>query len=1527
MCGAGSNYKARRKSFADKCESSGPFYLKSYGCYAIGNEISGRAYGEAVSTQHIEDAMCQLGKAVLAQEEFMLQSSSKVNRPWGLIVLVAVISSFLLFPATSAATSSVLLISSIPPEQSTVPAGTQTNDVFATNTVTLNYTGGTVTFSTCPNQACTWALDDAAKLTVTRPDGTQAVRSLISYTHDKPAENVTSLFQLGYNSIRVDIIDLMGPVRGSPNLYLIESSSPLLVPKPPVMSLPTNTRFDFHPYVLNSKDPVNTYTGSYLYVYTDVEITGRGPTPLFARSYDSSNTTVGALGPGWTHSYAVRLVRPNATSNDIVVVGPQGRADQFIYNAGSYAAPAGIYAELVKNADDTYKLTNQDRTIWNFDEIGRLLRITDRFGNQSSLYYNSNGQLVSVSDPAGRGTLTLSYNPSSGRLTSVSDWANRTVSYGYDASGRLSSVTDREGKTTNFGYDGTSQRITTITDARNYIVVTNTYDAQERVVTQKDARGLATGQQTVFTYLTNTNGTKTTTVTYPKTSFDATWNLVEEDTYDTQGRIIKRVSRPTAISGDWITQEYTYDTNGNRASFKDGRGNTTNYCYDVDYSGAPIALSRGNMTREINASPTTGAPRPVTLFKYDSRSNLIQVIPPKGVASGTTVTCQTNLSSGLNLLYATEFVYDDTQTKLLSSSRGYTDPELGQQTKITRYEYGDVANPGLLTKVISPRGNTGATPDYAYATSYTYRAIGSEAGMLESVRTPSGAVTTFDYDAVGRLVKMVDPRGNEASAVPVEHTWEYVYDDEDRQRFTIAPAPVPGQAQLVSELRYDAVGNNIATIDANGQVTRYVYDERDSLLEVHQSPNRWTDPAINPTGLIITEYLHDHLGNMIRVTRAKGAAYERVTDYAYDGLGRIRRETQFPSWPTTTTKLVTEYTYDKNGNRLTLKDPLLRTTSFGYDALNRLTTITYNNTTTPNVTYSYDANGNRTKMVDGTGTTNYTYDELERLVSVQSPSLTTVAYRYDLNGNQRKLIYPDSTAVTYTFDQADRLVSLIDWANRATSYEYFINGMPKQVAHFNDTTAHYSYDNASRLTDVWNMHGANTINRYTYTLDAIGNRTRVDEVTNSGEYYATPITPERQGTIDYSYDWMYRLTQEHRNLPYPQSEVISVYTYDPVGNRLQNSTTIIPFNPNVTNYTYDKADRILNATSDLQEPFTVDANGNMTKRGWSGGETFVYDQANRMIRAKRTTFTYNYTYDGDGKRTRVQQGTSQLTTKHTYVYDVNRDLPVLLQDTTKLQKFVWGLGLLYTVNQYDVPGFYHLDGLGSIHAISDYPSPPDQTRIQMYEEYNAFGVEGYSNRPYDQPFKFVGEQTDEWPQTDYLYLRARYYDPVLGRFISRDPFAGNPIQPLSLNRYTYVENNPANAVDPSGLASSKALQDGCGRGLIEGGLALQKQAFDNMSPENRLLATAFQDLPKGIGVSEQVRKTIEGAGISCIEYEGNVWDTSSYGNVIYGYQLKRLGFPLAVALGIADVDQRLTHGEPDPPDDMEQIKAGYRYGN
>jgi RHS repeat-associated protein len=156
----------------------------------------------------------------------------------------------------------------------------------------------------------------------------------------------------------------------------------------------------------------------------------------------------------------------------------------------------------------------------------------------------------------------------------------------------------------------------------------------------------------------------------------------------------------------------------------------------------------------------------------------------------------------------------------------------------------------------------------------------------------------------------------------------------------------------------------------------------------------------------------------------------------------------------------------------------------------------------------------------------------------------------------------------------------------------------------------------------------------------------------------------------------------------------------------------------------------------------------------------------------------------------VREASASPCTTTSDVYDVNAGLPVVLDDGSR--KYVWGLSLAYAVDTAGNIEVYHTDGLGSVRAITDGSG----NVVQTYRR-DEFGVPIETQGMSSQPFGYTGEQTDA--ESGFVYLRARYYDPTIGRFITRDPLAGSRSNPLSQHRYVYVQNNPCNRVDPSGL--------------------------------------------------------------------------------------------------------------------------------
>jgi YD repeat-containing protein len=313
--------------------------------------------------------------------------------------------------------------------------------------------------------------------------------------------------------------------------------------------------------------PVSTDNGVGMHARVDLAIPGVGPSIAFARSYSSADTRVTPLGPGWTHSYNIRI-RINSRG-ETVLVGPHGRSDVFQSGAGgALVPPYGVHTALARHADGSYTATLPTGTIWDFDSGGTLLQITDKTGT-SRLHYGRTEQgvgnwgLVAVDDPQGRGQLTFRYNAAS-QLSEISDWFDppRTVRFAYDDAGRLREVVDPDGRTTAYAYDGDSQRLMMILEGGRPAIV-NTYDAEGRVATQRDARRvLAEGPPTAFTYAVGADGTRVTTVTSP--TRDPAWLRTTVQEYDTMGRIVRSTVKPAADPASWIVETSSYDEQGRR---------------------------------------------------------------------------------------------------------------------------------------------------------------------------------------------------------------------------------------------------------------------------------------------------------------------------------------------------------------------------------------------------------------------------------------------------------------------------------------------------------------------------------------------------------------------------------------------------------------------------------------------------------------------------------------------------------------------------------------------------------------------------------------------------------------------------------------------------------------------------------------------------------------------------------------------------------------------------------------------------
>lgn len=256
------------------------------------------------------------------------------------------------------------------------------------------------------------------------------------------------------------------------------------------------------------------------------------------------------------------------------------------------------------------------------------------------------------------------------------------------------------------------------------------------------------------------------------------------------------------------------------------------------------------------------------------------------------------------------------------------------------------------------------------------------------------------------------------------------------------------------------------------------------------------------------------------------------------------------------------------------------------------------------------------------------------------------------------------------------------------------------------------------------------------------------------------------------------------------------YTYDPVGNRLSKTE-----DGGITTYTYDANDRLLSTAGAEVSSFSYDLNGNtLSKNGLDGLTSYSYDAENRLIQAITPQANLAYRYDEAGIR--IAEIVNGVTTRH--LVDTNRDYAQVLEeiDATDqlIASYLHGDDLI-SMERLDpeVPGtfayhFYHYDGHGSVTGLSD----ATETLTDTYT-YEAWGTVLARTGTTENRYQYTGEQYD--PNLGFTYLRARYYNPTLGRFHTMDTWQGNSADPITLHKYLYANANPVMLLDPSGTNS------------------------------------------------------------------------------------------------------------------------------
>ena len=976
----------------------------------------------------------------------------------------------------------------------------------------------------------------------------------------------------------------------------------------------------------------------------------------------------------------------------------------------------------------------------------RLKNVTDALGEITSYTYDLTTNTTTVTNPqdanGNSSTETWVYD-SYGMVLSHVDPLGNITSNAYDANHNLTSTTDPLSHTTTYTYDANGNRTSTTSPATSTSVNTTSTSTYNQYSEQTSATD-ELGNVRTFNYDANYN---------PQSTTDSL-GVVASFLFSANGTL-----QAGAVGYDLAAQparasQFSYDAYGSLISSTDALGRTTTHTYN----------SLGQKTSMTLPPPNGSTAGSTTTYQYDAVGNLVQTNVPLGNVTTSLYDANGNRTSStdpdgnvttykydaLDRLIEVDYPSNSTtpasRTTKTYDFRNNVITSTDQAGNVTLNTY-DKA--GRLISVT--RGYGSATPS---TTSYTYYADGRKWTETDAL----GHTTTNYYDNAGRLITVTDAAGSTqyvyddagnqiSSTDPKGNTTHYQYDARKRLIETDYPATADYPDGTSVKNAYDAAGNVISVTDQANNVVQSNYDAANQLTSVVQVDSPNSAPYNTTT------YAYDNDGNQTAVTDENG----HTTQSAYDALNRLR-STTLPDGSLNESRL-----YDAAGNLTSLTDFNGKTTTFAYDALNRLLSRTPDpSLNEPTVSFTYTLTGQRHTMTDASGTTTYSYDSLDRLTSKVTPE-GTLSYTYDAAGNVASIVSSNTMGinVSYTYDDLGRLQTVVDnrlTGNNTTTYSYDAGSNLKTATYpnypSNDPSA-FAYDSLDRLTGV-----STPVSSYSYQLSLTGNRKSVTEGTGR--------------TLNWTYDNIYRLTSETvSNDPANKDGYVS-YSLDPVGNRKSSTSTLSGVSPE--SFTYSTDDEL---TTD-----SYDNNGNTTH---SGVNSYNYDSQNHLISMNGTVAML---YDGDGNR--VAKTVNNVTTRY-LVDDLNpTGYPQVVEElvnNTVQRQYTYGLERISEnqfVNSTWTPSFYGQDGSGSVRQLTNAADGVTDTY-----DYDAFGNKVNSTGTTPNNYLYRGEQYDS--DLGLYYLRARYYNPVTGRFLNVDPMAGQ-----GQRRYEYAAADPVNGKDPSG---------------------------------------------------------------------------------------------------------------------------------
>ena len=920
---------------------------------------------------------------------------------------------------------------------------------------------------------------------------------------------------------------------------------------------------------------------------------------------------------------------------------------------------------------------------------------------------------------------------------------------------------------------------------------------------------------------------------------------------------------PLLTYGDLVASEYTDPMTG-------ARGNVTTTKRYVDAAATTYLQTHaqfdqcGNVRTTWNERGAQSQTDYSSTYKHAYPTQVTSEVPdPSGAhGSNTPFTSSSTFDFTTGLALTTTDVNGQVTSFSYKDDLGVTDP-LSRLRKVTRpdggwtkYTFGDGV--GNLFKIVESRQDTTRTikaHEYFDPMGRPSRSFVSEGGN-------SFIATDTIYDQMGRTWKVSNPYRttalNGVAALSNTNHWTISsYDPLGR----VVSLTLPDGSAL--QTKYEGVYTTVT--DQAGKQQRQKTDALGRIVRVDEPNTSGSLGDIDfPAQPTVFEY--DTQGNLVHIAQGSNPVQHRY--FKYDALRRLTHEHQveqvaaFTAFDPVTghsnwsRRLVYDETFDgasQAGLLTSTIDARNVETELRYDNLNRAYQISYSDGT-PAVTNNYDQprtgyfnKGHLTEaLTAAVGATPSTaqlfnFDLMGRVVNNQQKvgaQTYSMSYTYNLGGALVGQTYPSGRVVNYAFDDGARLSQVSSGTKvYASQFNYAaVSGMLTSVTLGNGAVENYVYNSRLQLQSLDLMRNGTQLQRYEYKYGVYNPSTNtLDETRNNNQIAQIEgfIGTQKQWQQRFTYDYVDRLTsaREFRGDNGQQSYLVN-YEYDVFGNRYQKQ---LQNGGNPFAQVWVEANQIDQITNRLTTGLTYDNAGNVVTDSKFRLRKFQYDANNRQKQSRNLNDTgaVDSIFDAGGQRVATQVGG---VLRNVMVYDATGRL----------------------VAEYGEPS-----GLGGTHYLfNDHQGSPRVTTnsqgvVVSRQDYLPFGedvlnavglrtaVPGYGQTAASRR-KYAGMESNE--ATGMAHTLWRQYDSLSGRWTAPDPYRGSMAigMPQTLNRYTYVDNDPVNQVDPDGLmpmlpdaSTSWSEVSGDFWGTSFGGPVQQNHIAEGMARHDSIIETGY----------------------------------------------------------------------------------------